>query len=45
MPLEDRLAARVVSNDPTLRAIQARKAQIEETRRAGPVSFVHRRRW
>ena len=45
MPLEQRLAARVVSGDPTIRAIQARKAQIEETRRTGPVSFVHRRRW
>jgi hypothetical protein len=45
MPLEDRLAARVVSDDPTVRAIQARKAQIEETRRIGPVSFVRRKRW
>jgi hypothetical protein len=45
MPLEQRLAARVVSDDPTIRAIQARKAQVEETRGRGPVSFVHRRRW
>lgn len=45
MPLADRLAARTVSADPTIRAIQARKAQIEETREARPVSFVHRRRW
>lgn len=45
MPLEQRLAARVVSGDPTIRAIQARKAQIEETQGRGPVSFVHRRRW
>jgi len=45
MPLADRLAARAVSADPTIRAIQARKAQIEETRGARPVSFLHRRRW
>jgi len=45
MPLEQRLAARVLSDDPTIRAIQARKAQMEETRRVTPVSFVHRRRW
>jgi hypothetical protein len=44
MPLAARLAARVVSADPTVRAIQARKAQIEETRSAGPVKFPHRRR-
>jgi len=44
MPLEQRLAARAVSADPTIRAIQARKAQIEETRRVQPVSFRHRRR-
>ena len=44
MPLDQRLAARAVSADPTIRAIQARKAQIEETRRVQPVSFVRRRR-
>jgi hypothetical protein len=44
MPLADRLAARALSADPTIRAIQARKAQIEETRGVGPVSFLHRRR-
>ena len=44
MPLDQRLAARAVSADPTIRAIQARKAQIEETRRMQPVSFRHRRR-
>jgi hypothetical protein len=44
MPLDQRLAARAVSADPTIRAIQARKAQIEETQRARPVSFVRRRR-
>jgi hypothetical protein len=44
MPLADRLAARVLSPDPTIRAMQARKAQLEETRRTQPVSFLHRRR-
>src|SRR5215472_9412196 len=33
MPLEQRLAAQLVSEDPTIRAIQARKAQIDETRK------------
>ncbi len=45
MPLADRLAARVVSADPTIRAMQARKAQIEETRGTQPVKFPHRRRY
>jgi hypothetical protein len=44
MPLADRLAARQLSADPTVRAIQARKAQLEEQRRVQPVSFLHRRR-
>ncbi|MBZ5696799.1 MAG: terminase family protein [Acidobacteriia bacterium] len=44
MPLADRLAARVVSADPTIRAIQARKAALEESRGARPVPFAHRRR-
>jgi Terminase large subunit, T4likevirus-type, N-terminal len=44
MPLTDRIAARVVSDDPTIRAMQARKAQIEETRHTKPVKFPHRRR-
>ena len=44
MPLAARLAERVTSADPTVRAIQARKAQLEESRRSQPVSFVHRRR-
>ena len=43
MPLAARLAERVTSADPTVRAIQARKAQLEESRRSQPVSFVHRR--
>ncbi len=44
MPLTDRIAARVVSDDPTIRAMQARKAQVEETRGAKPVKFPHRHR-
>lgn len=43
-PLEHRLAARVTASDPTVRAIQAMKAQLEETSRVRPVSFVRRRR-
>ena len=41
LPYEARLAARVLSADPTVRAIQARKAQLEEHRRT---KFVPRRR-
>ena len=41
-PLEQRLAERVTSADPTVRAIQAHQAQIEESRRVHPV-FLHRR--
>jgi hypothetical protein len=44
VPFEQRLAQRVTSADPTVRAIQARKAQLEESRRSQPVSFLHRRR-
>jgi phage terminase large subunit len=40
LPYEARLAARVLSADPTVRAIQARKAQLEEHRRT---RFVPRR--
>ncbi|MGB9403198.1 MAG: hypothetical protein WCA98_06655 [Candidatus Acidiferrales bacterium] len=43
-PLEQRLAARVTSSDPTIRAIQARKAQLDEQRRSGPVSFARHHR-
>jgi hypothetical protein len=41
LPYEARLAARVLSADPTVRAIQARKAQLEEH---GRTKFVPRRR-
>ncbi len=43
-PWEQRMAERVTSADPTIRAIQARKAQLEETKRVHPVSFLRRRR-
>jgi hypothetical protein len=43
-PMEQRLAEQVTSADPTIRAMQARKAQIAESRRSFPVSFVRRRR-
>jgi hypothetical protein len=45
MPLADRIAARVVSPDPTIRAMQARKAEIEERDGRQPVKFAHRRRY
>ena len=44
LPLAERLAARVLSDDPTIRAMQARKAQVEEARRSRPVPFPRRRR-
>jgi hypothetical protein len=44
MPLADRLAARVLSPDPTIGAMQARKAQLEEMRRTQPVRFRRGRR-
>jgi phage terminase large subunit len=43
-PFEQRLASRVTSADPTVRAIQARKAQLEESQRSQPVSFLRRHR-
>jgi hypothetical protein len=43
-PMEQRLAERVTSEDPTIRAMQARKAQVSEARRIAPVSFGRRRR-
>ncbi len=45
LPLGQRLAARVVSTDPTIRAIQARKAEIEEAHCSQPVLFSRRRRY
>ena len=43
-PMEQRLAEQVTSPDPTIRAMQARKAQAAESKRAFPVSFGRRRR-
>jgi hypothetical protein len=45
LPYAERLAARVTSADPTVRAIQARKAQLEESRRAQRVSFLRSRHY
>ncbi|HEY0701664.1 MAG TPA: terminase family protein [Candidatus Acidoferrales bacterium] len=42
-PVEQRIAEQVTSDDPTIRAMQARKAQ-REARPAFPVSFTKRRR-
>jgi hypothetical protein len=43
-PYEQRLAERVTSADPTVRAIQARKAVLDEQRRSAPV-MTRRRPW
>jgi hypothetical protein len=43
-PYEQRLAERVTSADPTVRAIQARKAMLDEQRRNAPV-MTRRRPW
>jgi phage terminase large subunit len=43
-PYEQRVAERIVSEDPTIRAIQAKKALIEESKGTGPLSFFRRRR-
>lgn len=43
-PLEQRVAQRITSADPTIRAIQIQQAQREESRRTKPVSFLRRRR-
>jgi hypothetical protein len=44
IPFADRVAAHMTATDPTCRAMQARKFQLEESRGARPVSFLHRRR-
>jgi hypothetical protein len=43
-PMEQRLAEQVTSTDPTIRAMQARKAQAAESKQVFPVSFGRRRR-
>jgi phage terminase large subunit len=44
-PLEQRIIERVTSDDPTVRAIQARKALLEEQRRSAPVFSRKKRPW
>jgi phage terminase large subunit len=39
-PFDQRVAARVTSADPTIRAIQARKAEMDDQRRGSPVFFA-----
>jgi hypothetical protein len=43
-PLEQRVAERVTSTDPTGRAMQMRKFQVEESRRVQAVPFLHHHR-
>jgi hypothetical protein len=43
MPFDARVAAKVTSTDPTVRAIQIQKARLDESRRAQPFSFARRR--
>jgi phage terminase large subunit len=43
-PIEQRIAERVTSVDPTVRAIQATAARIAESGKARPVKFLRRRR-
>jgi hypothetical protein len=45
VPLEQRIIERVTSADPTVRAIQARKALLEEQRRSAPVFSRRKRPW
>jgi phage terminase large subunit len=44
-PFEQRIAERVTSADPTVRAIQAQRALLQESRRALPVFPRRRSRW
>jgi hypothetical protein len=41
LPLEQRIAQRVTSSDPTVRAIQIQKARFDETHRSKPKPFAH----
>ena len=43
IPLTDRIAARAVSPDPTVRALQIRRFALEERRASGPVRFARHR--
>jgi hypothetical protein len=40
LPLDLRIASRISATDPTSRAIQIRRLLLEESQRAGPVSFA-----
>ena len=44
LPLEQRIAQRVTSSDPTVRAIQIQKARFDETQRSKPKPFAHHHR-
>lgn len=44
-PFEQRIAERVTSADPTIRAIQAQKAYLQESKRNRPVLHRRRPRW
>lgn len=44
-PFEQRVAERVTSADPTVRAIQAQRALLQESQRRGPVFSRRRPRW
>jgi phage terminase large subunit len=44
-PFEQRIADRVTSADPTIRAIQAQKAYLKESKRGQPVFLRRRPRW
>ena len=44
-PFEQRIAERVTSADPTIRAIQAQKAYLQEAKRGQAVFSRRRRRW
>ena len=41
LPLAQRIAQRVTSSDPTVRAIQIQKARFDETHRSKPKPFAH----
>jgi phage terminase large subunit len=44
-PFEQRISERITSADPTIRAIQAQKAYLQESKRGRPVLMRRRPRW
>ena len=44
-PFEQRIVERITSADPTIRAIQAQKAYLQESKRSQPVFVRRRTRW